>query len=220
MSTLNNEMTVAEVLEKFGEIPISRIRTKPYPGEANEQDVIDAEDHEDRLLELYGGILVEKVMGFYESYLAGLLVHLLNQFLAEHPLGIVVGEAGMLKLSPGEVRIPDVSFICWQRLPGGQIPREPIPQLAPDLVVEIISRGNTAKEMQLKLCEYFDAGVRLVWYVYPKRRVLIAYTSPTESAELTETQILTGGTVLPGFELELSNLFRAPPEPPSQPAAP
>jgi Uma2 family endonuclease len=211
MTSVDSEMTVADVLEKFGPIPIARIRTKPFPGEATEQDVIDADDHEDRLLELYSGVLVEKVMGFYESYLAVFLSHVFHQYLVENPIGIVVGADGMLKLLPGEVRIPDVSFISWQRLPNRQIPREPIPLLAPDLVVEIISRGNTAKEMQLKLTEYFEAGVRLVWYVYPKRRVVVVHKSLTESAELTENDCLIGEDVLPGFSLSLATLFAPPP---------
>ena len=76
---------------------------------------------------------------------------------------IVVGEAGMMRISQGLVRIPDVSFVSWDRLPEGKVPSEPIPALAPDLAVEVLSQGNTAKEMNRKRREYFEAGVRLVW---------------------------------------------------------
>ncbi len=214
MATVNCQMTIADLLKKFGPISIARIRTKLYPAEATEQDVTDANDREGRLLELYCGILVEKVMGFYESYLAILIAHSLSAFVDQRGLGIVAGEAGMIKLFPGEVRIPDVSFISWQRLPGGQIPREPIPLLSPDLVVEIISQGNTSQEMELKLREYFEAGVSVVWYVYPNRRVVIVYTSVTDSVEISENQSLGGGDVLPGFSLPLANLFNAPPSQP------
>ena len=73
----------------------------------------------------------------------------------------------MMRLFPGQVRIPDVAFISWKRYPKGKRRRGEIPTVAPDLVVEILSKGNTPKEMKRKLDEYFQAGVRLVWYVNP-----------------------------------------------------
>lgn len=182
----------------------------PKPGLATEHDVVEIETHEDLLFELYDGVLVEKVMGFYESYLAGLMVQFLNEFVRNQDLGIITGEAGMLQLLPGEVRIPDVSFISWDQLPNRQIPREPIPNLAPTIAVEVISKSNTPKEMEHKLREYFSAGTSLVWYVYPETRTLRVFTSPDDVVELEETQTLGGGDVLPGFSLPLSRLFQTP----------
>ena len=57
------------------------------------------------------------------------------------------------------MRIPDVSFISWERLPGRVFPHEDIWSVAPDLAVEIISHGNTNEEMDRKLRDYFAAGV-------------------------------------------------------------
>ena len=207
-------LTLADLVEQFGPIPVTRIRTNPSPGNATEQDVIEIERNEDRLYELFDGVLVEKVLGFYESYLAILLAQCLNEFAQQHQTGIVVGEAGMMKLLPGEVRIPDVSFISWQRLPEGQIPREPIPHLTPDLAVEVISKGNTSQEMNRKLREYFEAGVRLVWYVYPERRSVHVFTSPDDKIEVNESQTLDAGDVLPGFSIPLARLFAEPKQPP------
>ena len=62
----------------------------------------------------------------------------------------------MIRLAPGLIRIPDVSFISWHRLPGRTIPHEAILSTAPDLAVEVLSPGNTQREMQAKLKEYFD----------------------------------------------------------------
>lgn len=210
MASTPTSWTVADISDQFGPIPVGRIRTVPKPGFATEQDVVDIETHEDLLFELYDGVLVEKVMGFYESFLAGLLVQYLNEFSQQHDLGIVVGADGMLKLLPGEVRIPDVSFISWDQIPDRRIPREPIPALAPTIAVEVISKGNTQKEMERKLGEYFAAGTRLVWYVYPDSRSVSVFTSPTTRVVLDENQTLDGGDVLPGFELPLSRLFQAP----------
>jgi Uma2 family endonuclease len=120
---------------------------------------------------------------------------------------LVAGEAGMMKLAPGLVQIPDVSFIAFASLPGGRRPRKPIPEMVPDLAVEILSPSNTPQEMRLKLAAYFDHGVRLVWLVDPRKRTVDVYTSRRHRTTFKETQTLTGGAVLPGFKLKLKELF-------------
>ena len=108
---------------------------------------------------------------------------------------------------PGQVRIPDVAFVSWERLPGKVVPDVAIPDLAPDLAIEVLSEGNTEKEMERKLKDYFFAGVRLVWYIDIKKRTAEVYTSPDQSETVTEEQSLDGGEVLPGFRLPLRKLF-------------
>jgi Uma2 family endonuclease len=205
------DWTAADLVERFGAIPLSRVHQNPAPGTATEQDVIEISEHEDRLCELIDGTLVEKTVGLYESYLAVLLIELLSSYVRKHKLGIVLGEAGMMRLAPGLVRIPDVSFVSSHRLPDGRVPRESIPDLVPDLAVEVISRHNTRKEMERKLQDYFTAGVQLVWYVYhsPRREVRV-YVSPTEYSTVDESGTLDGGAVLPGFTLALKDLFAEP----------
>src|SRR5262245_45327593 len=117
MALTSTVVTLADLLERFGPIPAARIRYDPPPGTASEQDVIALEARENRLFELVDGVLVEKVMGFYESYLAMRLGRFLLAFVEQHDLSIVAGAAGMLHLAPGLVRIPDVSFVSWARLP-------------------------------------------------------------------------------------------------------
>ena len=203
--------TAVDLVERFGAIPLSRVIQDPPPGTATEQDVIDFDEHEDRLCELIDGTLVEKTVGAYESFLAVSLICLLGDFVKRNNLGIVLGEAGMMRLAPGLVRIPDVSYVSLARLPGHRVPREPIPDLVPDLAVEVISRSNTRQEMDRKLQDYFTAGVRLVWYVYhtPRREVWV-YVSPTEYTIIREGETLDGGAVLPGFQLSLADLFAEP----------
>jgi Uma2 family endonuclease len=201
------ELTVADLLDRFGPIPIRRIRFTDPPGTATEEDVVALDDHEDRLCELVDGILVEKTVGFYESYLTVAIIALLNNYVREHKLGIVLGTDGMILLSPGLVRIPDVSFISWNRLPGHKVPRDSICTVIPDLAVEVLSRSNTKKEMERKLTDYFTAGVRQVWYVYPKNREIQVFHSPQDFQLLTDKQTLDGGDVLPGFSVEVKNIF-------------
>jgi len=123
-------------------------------------------------------------------------------------LGLVTAPDGTVRLWAGRVRIPDVAFFSWDRLPGRQRPQAPIPTLAPDLAVEVLSRGNTPGEMRRKREDYFTAGVRLVWEVDPAARTVQVYTAPEAAAAvLTEGDTLDGGGVLIGFRLPLATLF-------------
>src|SRR5207244_3561876 len=116
-ATLHKEeiVTLADLLTRLGGVPLDRIRFRPAPGTAVEQDVIDLNDRENRLFELVEGVLVEKPMGFLESRLAALILRLLDTYAEEHDLGIVVGADGMMRIAVGLVRIPDVSVILWER---------------------------------------------------------------------------------------------------------
>jgi Uma2 family endonuclease len=199
--------TLAELLEELGGISPSRIRIRPPLGTATEQDVINIHDRENRLYELIDGVLVEKVMGYYEGRSSAVLIFFLESFLTDHNLGITAGADGMLRLTSGLVRTPDVSFISWDRLPGRQVPREPIPRLAPNLAVEVLSEGNTRAEMERKLRDYFAAGAELVWYIDAETRSAQVWTSLEDSVVVPEEGALEGGMVLPGFRLPLRQLF-------------
>jgi Uma2 family endonuclease len=199
--------TLADLVQRLGGVSLARIRCLPPPGTATEEDVLRRVGGEKRLFELVDGTLVEKAMGYYESVLAMVIGHLLASFLDQHNLGIVSGADGTLRLMPGLVRIPDVAFVRWERFPDRKMPTEPVPGIAPDLAVEVLSRGNTEAEMERKLQEYFAAGVRLVWYLDPEPRTVRAYTSPTEFRLLTEDDTLEGDPVLPGFRLLIREWF-------------
>jgi Uma2 family endonuclease len=199
--------TLADLLEQLGNVPLSRIRIDPPPGTATEEDVVRAEGHTGRCCELIDGVLVEKTMGYLESLLAGAILEALRGFVRPRNLGIVLGADGTLKILPRQVRIPDVCFIRWERFPDGKLPKVPIPPVAPDLAVEVLSAGNTESEMERKLREYFEAGTELVWYVDPASRSVTVYTAPDRSTVLDANATLTGGAVLPGFELSLRDLF-------------
>jgi Uma2 family endonuclease len=200
-------MTVAELLEKLGGIPPERVRLQPPPGTATEEDLLAIQEREGRMCELVDGVLVEKPVGYPESSLAAWIITLLTNFAHQHDLGNVAGESGSARLMPGLVRIPDVSFISWDRLPERMIPTDPILSLAPDLAAEILSPSNTKREMDMKIREYFLSGVRLVWLVDPRKRCVRVYTAPDRSRLLKEDQTLDGGEVLPGLSLPVHQIF-------------
>lgn len=207
MPSRHTVVTVSDLLEQLGDVPAYRVRLHPAPGTATEADVVTVHDQENRLCELVDGVLVEKTMGYYESYVAAMLIRLLGNFVAEHDLGIITGADGMMRLAPGMVRIPDVSFVAWEKLPGRHLPRQPIPDLIPDLAVEVLSEGNTPREMARKLDEYFSRGVRLVWLVNPETETIDVYTSRDDSFLVDKSAILDGSAVLPGFTLPVRTIF-------------
>jgi Uma2 family endonuclease len=202
--------TLADLLEQLGGIAPDRVRFRPAPGTAAEEDVLAIRNSpERRLCELVDGVLVEKAMGLRESYLASVLITLLLTFVRPRNLGVVTAPDGTMRLAPGLVRIPDVAFISWDRLPNRRMPTESIPDVAPDLAVEVLSVGNTPGEMARKRQDYFAAGVYLVWQVDPRTRTVEIFTAPDQSTVLHEAQALDGGTVLPGFTVPLQELFAA-----------
>ncbi|MGC1272984.1 MAG: Uma2 family endonuclease [Planctomycetaceae bacterium] len=201
------ELTAVDLADRFGPIPLRRIVLDPPPGEATEEDLVDLHERTRRVYELVDGILLEKPVGLYESWLAGRILGKINQYLEEHRLGFAAGEAGMLKLVEGLVRAPDVSYIAWSKTPDRRVPKQPVPQLVPDLAVEVLGRANTKQEIDRKLDDYFEAGVQLVWIIDPKTRTARVYASREQPTTLTTTDSLDGGGVLPGLTLKLAELF-------------
>jgi len=198
---------MADVQQRLDGIPAERIRTYPAPGTATEEDVLKVMARTDRICELVDGILVEKVMSSFESLLAGTLIYLINAYLEDRNLGVVLTGDGFLRLFPGLVRAPDVSFLRWERFPEDELPKDEIWPVAPDLAVEILSKGNTEREMQRKVREYFKAGASRVWLVDPQSRTARIFTSPRRLALVDENRPLDAGDLLPGFQLSLKDWF-------------
>jgi Uma2 family endonuclease len=80
-------------------------------------------------------------------------------------------------------------------------------EVVPDLAVEVVSPSNTAIEVVKKLGDYFRAGVRQVWVIYPVQQFIYVYTSLADIRVLQPGDDFDGGAVLPGFRLAVSTLF-------------
>ena len=197
---------LSDLLIDLGNVPLSRVRMEPSPGTATEEDLLLCNSNGTRC-ELVDGILVEKIMGWRESLIALALGRLLSAFVLARNLGLVTGPDGMMRILKSQVRGPDVAFISWERLPGGKVPTDRVPEIVPDLAVEVLSDGNTYAEMARKRREYFHAGVCQVWMVDINQRTVAVYHDITKCEVLNETQSLVGGDVLPGFEISLAELF-------------
>jgi Uma2 family endonuclease len=197
----------AEIAERLGGIPLHRIIW--LPRSATEEDVVrHCEKH--RPVELIEGFLVEKAMGYRESLLAALLINHLVSFAKPQKLGLVGAPDAIMRLRPGLVRLPDVSFVTWERLLATEAHTKKVAPLGPDLAAEILSEGNTRKEIDKKRLELFEAGTKLIWVIDPKLQTAEVYDDPSRPDHfrlIRETDELEGGTVLPGFHLSLAELF-------------
>ena len=209
--------TMFEVQERVGDVPAHRILTYPAPGTATVLDVLDSSITQGRGVELVDGILLEKTMGFEEDSIAVYLMVQLFNFAARENLGKFGGSQGLIRFGGTLVRTPDITFIRWDSV-DDPATLDPLPgpflEVPPDLVVEVLSEGNTPREMQIKLGEYAAAGVKLVWYVDPDAKTVTVYPKGRERGKkvLGEGDTLDGGKVLPGFALPVADLFapRAP----------
>ena len=200
--------TAAEWLRSLGDVPTHRILIDPPPGTATVVDVIYLSHHENRGVELVAGTLVEKPGGLRESAIACVVITRLCNYAEPGRIGVVSGEQGMIRMATGNVRMPDVAFFRREDLPGGQLPSDAAPRLAPALAVEVLSPSNTEEEMRIKLREYFDSGVRVVWMLDPPTQTVRVHDAPDRFRQLTRDDTIDGGDVLPGFSTHVGELFQ------------
>lgn len=200
--------TLAQLVHQLGDVPLDRILATPPPGTATEQDLLRGIDGK-IFCELVDGVLVVKAMGYTESVLASILIQWINNYLDHHPLGACAGEAGICKLMPGLVRAPDVSFVSREQLPKSRKKELTFAPCAPVLCIEVWSKGNTRREIDRKIKEYFQHGAKLVWEFFPRKRTAVIYHSLTDMTSVTATESIDGENVLPGFRFLLEDLYVA-----------
>ena len=138
----------------------------------------------------------------------------LSRFVRTQNLGVVMaGEVGVFTTrNPDTVRAPDVLFLSHAR-DAGRTRRDGFLEVAPDLVVEILSPTDRPDTVRRKLDEYLAAGVRLAWVIDPAARTVHVHPASGEPRSLAAGEILAGADVLPGFALPLDEIFeyRNPP---------
>ena len=168
----------------------------------------------DGLYEVVDGRVVEKAMGAYEAQFARLVVTQLLAFLQQNPLGVVEFELLFLIDRGRDLkRRPDVAFVSRERWPlGRRAPRRDAWDVVPDLMIEVVSPSNSATEVVEKVEDYFRAGARLVWVVYPVQGVVHVFETSATAHILRRDDTLDGGDVLAGFRLPLASLFEDEPE--------
>ena len=161
--------------------------------------------------ELLDGQFVEKRMGAKSDEIALCIGSALRDFVMKNKLGRVYGSQTGYKncfpSKPNSLRRPDVTFVALARLPsGGQSPSGDF-AIAPDLAVEVISPNDLYEEMEVKLTDYKQAGIRLVWVVSPTCKTVQVRRLDGSLALLQETESLSGEDVIPGFTCLIAELF-------------
>ena len=125
----------------------------------------------------------------------------LMPFVEERKLGLVVAEQAF-QLSERTVRIPDVAFIRSGRDLATNRPIEG----APDLAIEVVSPSNTPREIDQRISDYFAAGCKRVWVLYPEyREVYIHGLSGVTRRKADD--LLEDPELLPGFSVKVASLF-------------
>jgi len=142
--------------------------------------------------------------GWKHEAVAMRLAARLVAFADEKKLGQVLGSNVLYVLPSGNRRGPDVSFVAAGRLSSDS---PPFPELAPDLAVEILSRGDRPREVLEKGGEYLQSGVRLVWVIDPEGRKAVVHRSISEAREVDGGGHLEGEDVLPGFRCPLAAIL-------------
>ena len=166
---------------------------------------------DDEHFELVNGQLVEKAMGFHEQWVDSKLHAFFILFLHVNDIGRAVMEAKFALPNTGNRRIPDLAYISYETWPKSKpFPRTAYAKMAPDLAVEVISPSDGGRDIVDKVLEYFRAGCKAVWVVWPNAEQIHAYSSPKSVKIYGITDILEGDPVVPGFRLPLIELF--PPE--------
>jgi Uma2 family endonuclease len=162
--------------------------------------------------ELVDGRLTEKPVGAESSYIGGRLGRLLGDH-CESPFSgwVLPADASyqFLPDRPNLVRKPDVSFIRLGRLPNEELPAGHI-RLAPDLAVEVVSPNDLYYEVEAKVREHRQAGVRLVWIVVPPSRSVLVRRLDGTITEVHEGDELSGDDVVPGFRCRVADIFHVP----------
>ncbi len=164
-------------------------------------------ENADRRFELVHGAIIEKMPTLEHAFIIQIIAGEIYIYLKAHPIGRGFVEA-RYRAPDDELndRIPDYSFVSDPTRP---LVKQGSAPYMPDLAVEVKSPDDTYKIMREKAEYYIANGCRLVWLIYPEKRLIEVYRANVDSDFLTEQDSLDGVDVLPGFMLPVRDIFRS-----------
>jgi Uma2 family endonuclease len=158
--------------------------------------------------ELVDGELREKPVGAEALYIAMRIATHLNA-VYDPAEGVALVEAMVYCFDrPNHGRKPDVALFWKRRLPDRRIPKGDF-HLAPDLAVEVLSPANGGVDVEVKLNEYLEAGVPMVWIVNPEPRTIRIYRADGTTRLFRAGSLIENEALLPGFRLSVADVFPA-----------
>lgn len=159
--------------------------------------------------ELQAGLLLsEPLPGSRHGRMVARIVEVLAPFVRARGLGVVIAaDSGfVLRRSPDTVRGPDVAFVTRDRYAAAGDDRRAF-EGAPDLAVEVVSPSQSPERLHAKVADYLAAGTRMVWLVDPETRTVVVYRELLAPCTIRAVGTLQGEDVLPGFRVDLLELF-------------
>ncbi len=165
-------------------------------------------ENADRNFEFTGGEMFEAVSNNSASEIAGVFIGELYTFVRARKLGRVTVPDGGYTIM-GEQYIRDCAFVSYQRQP--QTSTEAYPNIAPELVIEVVSPDNLnsldeREKLTHKVANYLAAGCE-VWLAYPHRKIVEVYIAGQPVQTLRIGEILKGRGLLAGFKLAVSDIW-------------
>ena len=190
-------------------VPIS----PPAPGPAVEAPRLEAGEQPAQLgdmgrTELVKGVIIHmSPTGYLHGYTEGKLYGALQAFVSQHKLGeVLVGKVGIYTARrPDTVRGADVAYISNERL--ARVQSSSYLDVAPELVVQVLSPDDRWGDLVDKLSECLAVGVQVVWVADPKTQSVYVYHSLNKVQHFSVEDALPGGEVLPGFGVPVAELF-------------
>ncbi len=159
--------------------------------------------------ELIRGELCETMStGLEHGEIVANLVYELQRFVKPERLGrVAASDIGVwLERDPDTVREPDIAFFSATRIPV-DVRVSGYAEVAPDLVVEVVSPNDSTNEIYDKARMWLSHGVRLVWVIYPETRTIEVHPRDGAVTILGDADTFDGQDVLPGFTCNVSEIF-------------
>ena len=162
-----------------------------------------------------GVLVIMAPSGEYVSEMETELAALVRNWAKEDGTGIAYGASGGFRLPNGALYGPDVSWVNrerrddWRQVQAAlpEEERRSFAELCPDFVLELRSPGDTLVSVQRKMQEYLENGARLGWLIDPVNRRVHIYRPGETVVVLDGPETVSGDPELPGFELDLREIW-------------
>lgn len=161
-------------------------------------------------LELVRGEVVKvNVPGFRHGNICRRIAGALDRYLEQHDIGdFTTNDSGIVtERRPDSVRGPDIAYFSYERLPPDEDP-EAYPDVAPEIVWEVVSPGDSWTKVLDKVREYLLSNVLVACVIDPKPRTFTTFLPDRPEEVLKVGDIWRAAEILPGFELPLDKVFR------------
>ncbi|MER3434353.1 MAG: hypothetical protein C4288_13230 [Leptolyngbya sp. ERB_1_1] len=151
-----------------------------------------------------GEIIVMSPSGYESDEVAFEFGRQLANWTKPRKLGRVTGAGAGFNLPNSDTRAPDVSFVQAERLRRSP---QSFAELAPDLMVEVKSPSDSLKGLRDKIDQFLAQGTRVGILIHPEQRWVEVRRSNTEPITLKDGDVLTIPDLLPGWEVQISELW-------------